>query len=274
MTALPRFSSPPVVEVALSVMIDPLGEFKAAHVGLLWNEFRDRFPKTNDQPPLDTPEEVEAEPRKQLGPTLQFEPIRMPMLRTWFLNNDETELLQIQSDRVARNWRRANTTQPYPSYDNIKEPFKTDLNLVRHFVESNGIGDLKPKQCEVTYVNHIVAGEGWNTHADLGRVLVNWNAPTHAFLPEIEDARLAWRYVIRDKKAFIGRLHVSLQPAYRSKDGADTEIFVLTLTARGKPVGKGLDGAFAFLDLGHEWIVRGFKDLTTLEMHQIWQLQP
>jgi uncharacterized protein (TIGR04255 family) len=112
---LPRFNNPPVVEVALSVMLEPLPAFRAAHVGLLWNKLRERFPKTVDQPPLDSPQETEDEPRRQLGPTLQFEPFGTPPpLRTWFLNDQETELLQIQNDRIARNWRRANTSQPYP----------------------------------------------------------------------------------------------------------------------------------------------------------------
>jgi hypothetical protein len=107
----------------------------------------------------------------------------------------------------------------------------------------------------------------------VGQVVENWKQPDDGFLPGVEDATLSWRYVIREGKAFVGRLHVSFQPAYHSKGGKDVEIFVLTLTARGKPLGKGIDGAVAFLDLGHEWIVRGFKELTTPAMHQIWQLQ-
>lgn len=272
-TPLPRFVNPPVVEVALSVMLEPLTEFRAAHVGLLWSDLRGRFPQTSDQPPLDSPEEIETEPRRQLGPTMQFEPMLAPPIRTWFLNESGTELLQIQRDRVARNWRRANTSEPYPSYEEIKGPFQKDIQFVSDFFDANRIGKLKPTQCEVTYVNHIVAGEGWKTHGDVGRVMVNWKETKHDFLPRVEDARLSWRYVIRDEKRFVGRLHVSLQPAYRANENTETGIFVLTLTARGKPLGKGLDGALAFLDLGHEWIVRGFADLTTPEMHQVWQRQ-
>jgi uncharacterized protein (TIGR04255 family) len=271
-TQFPRFSKPPVVEVALSVMLEPLTRFRAAHVGLLWNQVRARFPKTVDQPPLDSPQEVEDEVRRPLAPTLQFEAFRTPPLRTWFLNEAETELLQLQHDRLARNWRRANTTEPYPSYENIREPFRQDLDLVQTFFQTNEIGDLIPRQCEVTYVNHIIAGEGWQTHADVARVMTNWHEPAGAFLPGVEDATLSWRYVIREGKRFVGRLHVSLQPAYRSTDKQEP-IFVLTLTARGSPIGKGIDGAFGFLDVGHEWIVRGFKDLTTTEMHKVWQLQ-
>ena len=45
------------------------------------------------------------------------------------------------------------------------------------------------------------------------------------------------------------------------------------LFARGAPIGDGLEGALAFLDLGHDWLVRAFKSLTTLEMHKEWGMQ-
>jgi uncharacterized protein (TIGR04255 family) len=276
MTSLPRFALPPVVEVALSVMVEPIA-FRAAHIGLLWNEFRTEFPKTQDQTPLDDPQELEIETRSVLRPSIQFEPVPAdaPPLRTWFLNDDETQLLQIQHNRIARNWRRANTSASYPSYQSIRKPFQDDLEKIARFFSTNGIAtELVPKQCEVTYVNHIVAGEGWESHADIGNVLVTWQESDREFLPRIEDARMAWRYIIRLKGSFLGRLHVSLQPAYRTQEGRDGPIFVLTLTARGKPLNKTIEGALEFLDIGHEWIVRGFAELTTPMMREkVWQQQ-
>jgi uncharacterized protein (TIGR04255 family) len=211
-----------------------------------------------------------------MAPSIQFEPVTALSLRTWFLNNDETELLQIQNNRIARNWRRANTTAPYPSYPNIKEPFAKDIHLIDTFLKKNGLGAVTPIQCEVTYVNHIVAGEGWQHHGDLNSVFVNWSPAGEGFLPAAEDAQFSSRYVIRDGKNFVGRLHVATQSAFRptGTGGApDTAIFVLNLTARGKPLGSGIDGALKFLDLGHEWIVKGFDQLTTPTMHTIWGKQ-
>ena len=36
-------------------------------------------------------------------------------------------------------------------------------------------------------------------------------------------------------------------------------------------MGEGIDGAFAFLDLEREWIAKGFTELTTTEMHRVWE---
>jgi hypothetical protein len=48
-------------------------------------------------------------------------------------------------------------------------------------------------------------------------------------------------------------------------------MFVLTLTARGRPIGEGIEGALAMLDIGREWIVRGFASVTTRTMHDVWR---
>lgn len=66
----------------------------------------------------------------------------------------------------------------------------------------------------------------------------------------------------------VGRLHVELRPGTRKSD--DAKLFVLTLTARGEPPSPDAAGLLAFHDLGHEWIVRGFTDLTTERMHEEW----
>jgi hypothetical protein len=40
---LPEFDNPPVVEVALSVQFEALATLRTPQIGLLWQEFRDRF---------------------------------------------------------------------------------------------------------------------------------------------------------------------------------------------------------------------------------------
>jgi hypothetical protein len=45
----------------------------------------------------------------------------------------------------------------------------------------------------------------------------------------------------------------------------------LRLTARGLPDGQDLDGVLAWMDLGREWIVRGFADITSPSAHALWE---
>jgi hypothetical protein len=123
----------------------------------------------------------------------------------------------------------------------------------------------------VTYINHLESGKGWERHGQLDEALAVWSSRlSDDFLPEPEDTRFAVRYVIPDAEGNpAGRLHVNLQPAYRRADGK--AILALELTARGRPLTGGAEGALQFLDLGHEWVVRGFTSITTTRMHEIWE---
>ena len=50
---LPDFENPPLVEVALSVQFEPIEQMRTPQIGLLWTEFRHRFPVTQEHPPVD-----------------------------------------------------------------------------------------------------------------------------------------------------------------------------------------------------------------------------
>lgn len=266
---LPNFANPPVIEVVLSVQFNPLTELQAPQLGLLWNEFRSRFPKAEQQPPLDSIMEKFG----VRGPgkvNVRFE-MGVPVPRCWFLNEAGTELIQVQQDRFVHNWRKVGEEDTYPRYEYIRETLKTELHTFCQFLARERLGQLVPNQCEVTYVNHIVSGEGWEKHGQIGQVVTVWSSHySDTFLSDPEDVRYAVRYVIPDEAGNpLGRLHLSIEPAYRVKD--DKPIFVLELTARGRPTGEGLEGVLRFLDIGREWIVRGFTSITSPTMHKIWE---
>jgi hypothetical protein len=78
------------------------------------------------------------------------------------------------------------------------------------------------------------------------------------------------RFVISNEAGkSVGRLHVAIQPALKKAD--NSPILTMNLTARGAPLGEGVEGAFQFLELGRRWIVKGFVDLTTPDMWRAWE---
>lgn len=266
----PDFSDPPVVEVALSVQFESLGKLRTPQLGLLWQQFRDRFPVTAEHAPLDSVVEQFGAPRVRKG-VARIEMLESPPTpRCWFLNNAGTELIQIQHDRLVYNWRKAGTDAEYPRYEHVRDAFEAELRRLSDFVTSETLGDFMPNQCEVTYVNHITGGKSWQNHGDLGNVVTVFQRTfSDEFLEIPEDTGLRLRFVIPDEAGQpIGRLHAVLNSGYRSHD--DQPIFILNLTARGAPRGDGIDGVLAFLDLGREWVVRGFTSMTTPNMHKEW----
>ena len=81
--------------------------------------------------------------------------------------------------------------------------------------------------------------------------------------------RLAASYVIQEPsiEGPLGRLHVSVEPRFQDEH----PFFRMSLTARGRPAGTDFDGVRRFLDVGREWIVKGFTDFTTEAMHKLWR---
>lgn len=266
---LPDFGEPPVVEVALSVQFEPVSTLRAPQLGVLWTtEFRDRFPNTQDHAPLDAVVEQFGGPRPA-HVDVRFE-VQPPMPRCWFLNPEGTELVQIQQDRFVRNWRKVGGGEKYPRYERIRESFQSDLARFAAFLARENLGGLRLNQCEVTYVNHIPACDAWRSHGEMDRVVRLAAHHQTAFLPRAESTQLSTRYVIGGADGIsIGRLHVNVQPAFRAQD--QQPLFVLTMTARGRPDGQAVQDAFAFLDRGREWIVRGFAEITTDAMHKVWR---
>jgi len=265
---LPDFTNPPVIEVALSVQFEPLSGFRTSHFGLLWSDFRRQFPRTEEHPPR-PPVIDQFGIRRAPKMDVRVE-VALPVPQCRFLNDTGTELIQIQQDRFVHNWRKVGAGDEYPRYESVKRRFEQELGVFRQFLAREDLGELVPNQCEITYVNHIISGAGWERHGELGEVITVWTTRySDTFLSGPEDIGLRVRYIIPGVDGSpIGRLLVSVDPAYRAED--DRPIYVLLLTARGRPIGQGIEGALGFLDIGREWIVRGFTSLTSPRMHEIW----
>lgn len=260
---LPDFAHPPVIEVALSVHFEPLPELRIAHMGLLWNAVRDRYPGTQELAPISNVVEG-FEPGKG---NVQVTFASVPQVRVWFVSEDGANLVQIQQDRFARNWRGKG--EDYPRYEKVRKDFEEDYRLFQEFVSAEKLGVLKPIQAEVTYVNHVFAGDEWAHHGEAHKVFRVCSFPDLPSEPELEDYGFALRYRIPDESNKpIGRLHVNVSSAYKGPE--QLPLFVMQMTARGKFEGDSLESVQRFHDLGREWIVRRFAALTTDKMQRIW----
>ena len=263
---LPDFDEPPVVETVLSAQFERLADVRTAHLGLLWGRFRDDFPRTEERPPLDPISEQFPETPRRVRLGLELQTLENPPVpRLWFITNQGNEMIQIQPDRFIKNWRKEGHGETYPRYEKIKASFERDFAVFRNFLADQRLGTPRINQCEVTYVNHIVAGEGWQSFSDAQHIFTFLAFSAESIPGRPEDARIYTRHVISgpDSKP-IGRLHVEVQPAYRASDSQP--MYVLHLTARGQ-IGEAID----FFDVGRSWIVRSFAALTTPRMHEIWR---
>lgn len=268
-TTGPKFASPPVVEAVLGVQFEPLYELQPAHVGLFWGHFRDRFPKAETHPPLEHTIE-QFRNQKPLQVQLQVGAgSEAAAMRFWFISTSGTELIQIQQDRLIVNWRRGDTHDAYPHFEQIRSLFGDVFEWFRTFIDQEGLGIIRPDQCEVTYIDHIAPDAVWQSHSEMSKVVPAWSPPEDPEIGQLEEARVQARYLIPDERGRpLGRLAVTVAPAYRRVDGKP--IFVMTTTARGRPDGDGIGGITRFFDRGHDSAVRAFYLMTSKAMHQAW----
>jgi len=265
----PDFKKPPVNEVVLSLQFEPLDEFNAAHIGVLWQKFRLRYPKTTTKGAIPPVIERFGELRPQ---TFSFSVVEAPEVpRCWFENKAGTELIQVQRDRFLFNWKQTAAREKYVRYERVRAKFLRHLKTFERFLQENNLGKIKPNQCEITYVNELHIGDGWLRYGQLAKVFAIWSGRhSDNFLKEPEDAVFRARYSMLSKQGMpLGRLHVSCDPRIRTSDGK--QILRLEITARGAPLKKTRKAAFEFFDFAREYVVRGFASITSKRMHEIWE---
>lgn len=162
------FARPPVEEVVLSVLFSPLDRLLAPHLGEIWQEFkRDGFVHIIEQPPVVHAVETFPVPSQEAQLRIGDVP---PLARIWFIHETDTEIIQVQRDRFTFNWRKTEQHPVYPGFTAICEKFEDFYSRFRQIVKNMQIGEVAPLQYELTYINQLRHGDGWDTPDDMGNI--------------------------------------------------------------------------------------------------------
>jgi uncharacterized protein (TIGR04255 family) len=257
---LPEFDNPPVQEIILSVEFDRVAGWKAPHCGAFWATIREEYPKTDAQQPLPSPP---TEPAVQKALQISSDP---NLVRACFINSSDTMQIQVQNDRFLTTWVRRAVDDAYPRYEkHIRPNFERQWINFLAFVAKEGLPAPHATRCEISYVNHL--GYDWTAFQGLEAIFSPWSPKTtDGFLPKPELVTVSARYTWPEQ----GQLDVALGPAIRVAD--QSKLIQLVLAAR-LPVPAGADtrAVMAKFDVGREWVVRGFADVTTGKMHSHWK---
>lgn len=264
---LPQYESPPVTEVVCSVLFTPLEELLTPHIGLLWHEFQPDYPYCDDVAPLAPAIEVFGDEPTDERFNLEFTDIP-PLPRVWFINNESNGIIQVQRDRFIHNWRKTKPEDSYLRYGEIIKMFEKHLSTFEAYLETSEIGTLEFLQYELSYVNEIPQGTGWTTLDDVGNIFPDftWKSGPHRFLNSRKN--ISWRTTF-DLPNQLGRLHVVIRHLLR--EGKHPTL-LFELNVRGFSSDRSREGMRSWFDMAHEWVVRGFADLTGEEVQRnVWR---
>jgi uncharacterized protein (TIGR04255 family) len=257
--ALPDYARPPAVETVLGVRFSPIQGWNVFHYGLLLPKFKEEYPKQQLRPPLGAVTTIQVS-------TDNEEFAHFPV-RAWFINQDDTQLVQVQNDCFIRNWRKTAATPDYLHYDVIRPLFQRDWAIFRDFLKEQ---NLPPNpavwQCEVTYINQFVRGKDWNDYKDLQTLYPAWKGlASDGLFDRPETLMFSLSYALPQGA---GSLQFVSQPGIRRSDGA--EIIQLTITALGRPKGSDESDIMEWLDIGRSSVVRGFAGFTGEDAQMKW----
>lgn len=265
---LPKFKKPPVVELVLGVQFARIEKLNAIYLGAWWQTMKNIFPVMQEKsalPPIVEPLDLSKPIEVRLNITNKPTPSRW-----WFLTNDHSELIQVQNDRFVYNWRKTSENMTYPSYEHLIENFLKHLHSFCEWIAQERLGPFDPNMCEISYVNHIFAGKGWEKHSQLADVYAPFSSNYSIdFLPPIETFEFNASHVFTDKDSKpLGRLKIGVNSGFRGTD--QLPVIVINMNAFSPLQDKSTQGIKATLDKFHEWTVRGFATITTPKMHEIW----
>jgi uncharacterized protein (TIGR04255 family) len=266
--SLPEYDNPPVIEVVCGVLFKPIETLLAPHLGLLWEKFKPEYSECKETDPL-----VPVIERFDEVPGGKFkisEELRLPMLpRIWFVQASGNGIIQVQRDRFLYNWRKVQLEDEYPRYHTVIQKFRDHLSVFQAVLYEAKLGTIEPLQYEMTYVNHIPQGEGWETPSDIGNIFPDstWKVNEQRFLADPEGFNLRTSFALPEHS---GRLHLTIRNAIRRNDGHP--IFLFELLVRGIGNYTSLEAIWSWFDQAHEWIVQGFTDLTSSKIqNDIWR---
>jgi uncharacterized protein (TIGR04255 family) len=268
-TSALTFERPPIAEVVAAVSFDRLPGATAAQLGVFWRDsLSSEFPDINVMPPVSRPvERFGNESTLRDLPFVIESDYRSP--RLWFISALGDEVVQVQDDWFACNWRRVEPGSIYSHWPRRKQVFSNWFRQFDTFVAEISGSSLVPTQCEITYINHIESGLTWKSHSEASKIFRSVGASDMPGFLERENVRFNQSFVIHDdSNAQMGRLHISVQPALKADDRSP--IYVLELTARGNPASPDLEGVEKFFNLGRQAINETFAAITSDEIHREW----
>jgi uncharacterized protein (TIGR04255 family) len=177
--------------------------------------------------------------------------------------------LQIQNSIFYYNWRKREATKSYPRYKSIIRPFKSNLDKFAAFLERHDLGPIAPKEFELSYINQLFFDQSWGDEYDLSKIFpdIKWRTTIKRFLPLPNQRTWTTTFSLPNGN---GDLQVRLNHGVRKSDNAP--LVQLELKAHGLSSGQPPYDIFKWYDLAHEWIVRGFADLTSkTAQEELWQ---
>ena len=247
----PTYENPPINEIVCGIRFDSIQSLQSGHLGILWQQFRADFPKTEDQ------NLVTSVPEEDLAP-----PNKPPLPRVWFIHENENEVIQVQRNCFLHNWRKRRPDDKYPGYEKVVDNFEKYLSCFEAFLAAEDLGRLVPREYELTYIDLIPKGHGWESLGDLAKIFPNLLSRTSENMLLNDVQGISWQTIF-DLPNRLGQLGVSIRNAQRVSD--NQQIIYIEFKAISSGADKPTRGWF---NAAHNTITQLFSNLVSNDIQE------
>jgi len=262
--------SAPVNEVVYSIGFERKASLVPPRLGVALTDLIEHYPSTEVQQPYDMQLElpIEKQPTAVVAPGIDFLGVDQVNIRYWLISPDEVEVVQLQPNYLATNWRRRRPDQAYPGYEALRQRFVETYAQINRAVLAQREEPIAPRQVELTYVNILQPGSLWHRHGETHRVV----RVQFEDVPDYEQLSFAYTRALHwPHDGFAGRIYVTVQPAVDV--GRHRPAINLTLTVRSAPLEpQTLQTALEFFEIAHTAITGAFRSITTEQARRAWGL--
>ena len=197
-----KYENPPIDEIVCDILFDSIKDLRTGHFGILWEKFRPDFPEIEDHILLaPVPEDLET-PNKLLLP------------RIWFVHKNENEVVQVQQNRFIHNWRKRQPDDEYPGYEKVIENFERYLSRFQQLLAEENLGNLVARKYELTYIDLIPEGQGWENFDDLEKIFPNLLSLTKQNIFSTGVRGINWQTILNLPNN-LGQLQMSIRNGWR-----------------------------------------------------------
>jgi uncharacterized protein (TIGR04255 family) len=230
--------------------------------------FRDRYPSAERQPPFMG---LVAFPPPNGPHAIQFA-TNADLNRWWFVDLSGANLVQVQENFIAHNWRRLtpppSEIAPYPGFEAIYRDFRSTISKLEEWSSNHGRKIGEPFICELLYEDLIPVvderGVAWRTSEII--TPLRFDPPIFA-----GAMTLSWFEFIDDKRREGGfTLQVTIQfISVPSPAGADPARYIKISFVARSPCSSWSE-AFEFIEVAHVRLGERLVDLTTDAVRATW----
>lgn len=262
MTDLLSFEHPPVREVTLALMLQPMPKLQTMHLAPLQVDWRPSYPVLQEVAPLApwSPADSDVVELVQTGNS-------WPMGLCTFKTASGAKAVRFQHDRFILKWDFDNEeeSQEYPGFDALRDELLEKFDAYAKLAHDSTGAPPVVMRVDVTYSNHLRGISAQNAIAGL---VSGWRARAEFPFREPDYCGFRVRYNESESHSQIGVLVGIDSAAGESANEEETKSSTLTLDAEAD-IHENADYIEA-LESAHDVITAAFLDVTSSKMQETW----